>query len=29
MKVIILGDGLLGKELKNQSSWDSVSRASH
>ena len=29
MKVIILGDGLLGKELKNQTGWDSVSRASH
>jgi dTDP-4-dehydrorhamnose reductase len=29
IKVVILGDGLLGKELKNQTGWDSVSRDSH
>jgi dTDP-4-dehydrorhamnose reductase len=29
MKVVILGDGLLGKELKNQTGWDSISRKSH
>jgi len=29
MKIVILGDGLLGKELKKQTGWDSVSRSSH
>ena len=29
MKVVILGDGLLGKELKNQTGWDSISRKTH
>ena len=29
MKIVILGDGLLGKELKKQTGWDSVSRSTH
>ena len=29
MKIVILGDGLLGKELKNQTGWNSISRSSH
>ena len=29
MKVVILGDGLLGKELKNQTGWDSISGKTH
>ena len=29
MKILILGDGVLGKELKKQTGWDSVSRSTH
>lgn len=29
MKIVILGDGLLGKELKNQTGWNAISRSSH
>lgn len=29
MKVIILGDGLLGSELRKQTGWDYISRKSH
>jgi len=29
MKVLILGDGLLGSEIKNQTGWDSISRKTH
>jgi dTDP-4-dehydrorhamnose reductase len=29
MKIVILGDGLLGKELKKQTNWASISRNSH
>jgi len=29
MKVLILGDGLLGKEIKKQTNWDSISRSTH
>jgi dTDP-4-dehydrorhamnose reductase len=29
MKIVILGDGLLGTELANQTNWDIISRKSH
>jgi dTDP-4-dehydrorhamnose reductase len=29
MKVVILGDGLLGKEISKQTNWDIISRNSH
>jgi dTDP-4-dehydrorhamnose reductase len=29
MKIVILGDGLLGTELANQTNWDIISRNSH
>jgi hypothetical protein len=29
MKVLVLGDGLLGNEIVNQTGWDFVSRKKH
>jgi len=29
MKILILGDGLLGTELANQTNWDLISRTTH
>ena len=29
MKVLILGDGLLGSEIKKQTGWDSINRKTH
>ena len=29
MKVLILGNGLLGSEIKKQTGWDSISRSTH
>ena len=29
MKVAVLGNGLLGKEISKQSNWDNINRSTH